>query len=197
MDSFAERLKFFRSKRNMSQSDLAEAIGKSRKIISDYENGKIEPRDSTLMSILNALNVDFNTFYFSTPEDYLKDILYRDSVETVTFTNDKHALVLPSKRLTSSGYNSMYMILADVNGDSMSPTLNSNDLALVYTFDKTTTDGELYYIDFFGENLFARVYRESKGEYTLSRDNKAYRDKSISEEDLKIIGKVIFRQGFL
>ncbi|MFV5384132.1 helix-turn-helix domain-containing protein [Acinetobacter junii] len=58
-DSFGARLKFFRSKAGLSQQQLAEKSGLSRKIISDYEVKKdIVPRDSNLYKLAKALEVD-------------------------------------------------------------------------------------------------------------------------------------------
>ncbi|EKU59475.1 DNA-binding helix-turn-helix protein [Acinetobacter sp. WC-323] len=58
-DSFGARLKFFRSKAGLSQQQLAEKSGLSRKIISDYEVKKdIVPRDSNLYKLAKALELD-------------------------------------------------------------------------------------------------------------------------------------------
>lgn len=58
-DSFGARLKFFRSKAGLSQQQLAEKVGLSRKMISDYEV-KLDmiPRDSNLYKIADALEID-------------------------------------------------------------------------------------------------------------------------------------------
>ncbi|MFX5998600.1 helix-turn-helix transcriptional regulator, partial [Acinetobacter baumannii] len=58
-DSFGARLKFFRSKAGLSQQQLADKTGLSRKIISDYEvKLDVIPRDSNLYKIADALGVD-------------------------------------------------------------------------------------------------------------------------------------------
>lgn len=57
MEDFAKRLNFFRSLRGMSQGDVAEKVGVSRKQVSDYEVGSTKPRKQTFIKILDALGV--------------------------------------------------------------------------------------------------------------------------------------------
>lgn len=54
---FAEVLKEERKERKMTQSELAEKIGKKREYISQLENGKIDMQLSTFISILQALGL--------------------------------------------------------------------------------------------------------------------------------------------
>lgn len=58
-DSFGARLRFFRSKAGLSQQQLADKTGLSRKIISDYEvKLDVMPRETNLYKIADALDVD-------------------------------------------------------------------------------------------------------------------------------------------
>lgn len=58
-DSFGLRLKFFRSKAGLSQQQLADKSGLSRKIISDYEvKLDVMPRETNLYKIADALGID-------------------------------------------------------------------------------------------------------------------------------------------
>lgn len=58
-DSFGARLKFFRSKAGLSQQQLADASGLSRKQISDYEvKLDVLPRLQNLFKISQALGID-------------------------------------------------------------------------------------------------------------------------------------------
>lgn len=54
---FAERLKTFRKKAGMKQSQLSEKTGIDRTLISRYENGLAMPRDKTIEILANSLNV--------------------------------------------------------------------------------------------------------------------------------------------
>lgn len=58
-DSFGARLRFFRSKVGLSQQQLADSTGLSRKIISDYEvKLDVMPREGNLYKIAEALGID-------------------------------------------------------------------------------------------------------------------------------------------
>lgn len=69
-DSFGARLKFFRSKAGLSQQQLADKTGLSRKIISDYEvKLDVIPRDTNLYKIADALGVDSSNLIPKTKGD--------------------------------------------------------------------------------------------------------------------------------
>lgn len=69
-DSFGARLKFFRSKAGLSQQQLADKTGLSRKIISDYEvKLDVIPRDTNLYKIAEALNIDSSNLIPKTKGD--------------------------------------------------------------------------------------------------------------------------------
>lgn len=59
---FAERLQKARKSKNVSQKELADALGMSKSAFSRYENGDREPRLETLANISIALE---------TPVEYL------------------------------------------------------------------------------------------------------------------------------
>lgn len=50
-------LKQERKRKYLSQSDLASIVGTSSSYISNFENGMIDPRWSTLLRVLHALDV--------------------------------------------------------------------------------------------------------------------------------------------
>lgn len=59
-NSFPERLKEARQKKGLSQRTLADKIGLIKNQIWHYENGKTEPRLSTLVWIADALEVSID-----------------------------------------------------------------------------------------------------------------------------------------
>lgn len=62
MDSFfAQNLKLLRKRRNLTQDDVAQAIGLKRPTYSGYENGIAEPDYSTLMQISRFYNLAIDT----------------------------------------------------------------------------------------------------------------------------------------
>lgn len=58
--AFNERLRDLRTKRDMSQSQLATALGISKSAISMYELGERQPDFETLELIADYFNVDMN-----------------------------------------------------------------------------------------------------------------------------------------
>lgn len=73
-DSFGARLRFFRSKAGLSQQQLADKAGLSRKIISDYEvKLDVMPRETNLYKIADVLGIDSsNLVPKTTSEDTFK-----------------------------------------------------------------------------------------------------------------------------
>lgn len=61
--SFSEQLKTLMTKADMSATDLAKATGLSEASISDYRNGKKEPRSRQSISLAKALNVSLDTLW--------------------------------------------------------------------------------------------------------------------------------------
>ena len=61
--TIAERIRFFRTKRNMHGETLAERIGLSRYAIMYYENNQSEPTLGDLKNIAAALGVEADMLY--------------------------------------------------------------------------------------------------------------------------------------
>lgn len=77
---FCDRLKEVRKLQNITQSELASAIGMSRQTITKYESGERFPDEITLVNIAN---------YFSVSLDYLLDrnIGNAEQIATAITTN--------------------------------------------------------------------------------------------------------------
>lgn len=61
MTSFGEKLREYRTKRHLSQSALAKEIGFSQSVLCDWENGKVEPTASAIVSVANYFGVSTDT----------------------------------------------------------------------------------------------------------------------------------------
>lgn len=55
-----ENLKKIRTKKNITQTSLADTLGVDKSFISNIENGKTNPTLSTIVSIAKALGVSSN-----------------------------------------------------------------------------------------------------------------------------------------
>lgn len=87
--------------------------------------------------------------------------------------------------------------VVSIDGDSMAPTLKPYDVVLIDKSKVEPLDNNLYMFELFDEKFIARLIKQANGDFILARDNKEYRDISINAPDLKIIGKVVYRQGLI
>lgn len=55
-----ENLKKIRTKKNITQTELAKTLGVDKSFVSNIENGKTNPTLSTITSLAQALNVSIN-----------------------------------------------------------------------------------------------------------------------------------------
>ena len=63
MTYLGSRLKYLRKLENITQQQLATALGIAKSTISMYENGQREPDFETLEAISDYFNVDLRTFF--------------------------------------------------------------------------------------------------------------------------------------
>ncbi|MGM8939570.1 LexA family transcriptional regulator [Psychrobacter glaciei] len=196
IDNFPERLKYFRSKQSLSQTDLSNLVGISQKQISDYEVGNSVPRQANLLKLINALNVtkqEFTTATIDTEGDVIPDL------EFIKFHNEVSNLKisLPENIIQDLPFDKKNTIPTRVNGQSMLPLLNNGDIALIDTSQNQPQDGKVFAINFFNEELIARVFRNPDGTLLLSRDNDDYPPKTVSIDEVEIIGKLVYRMGMM
>lgn len=57
---FAEKLKEARSKKGVSQEELAEMVGVSRQSVSKWESKECYPKLETLMEVVSALEISMD-----------------------------------------------------------------------------------------------------------------------------------------
>ena len=63
MTYLGSRLKYLRKLENITQQQLATALGIAKSTVSMYENGQREPDFETLEAIADYFNVDMRTFF--------------------------------------------------------------------------------------------------------------------------------------
>ena len=133
---FSERLRFFRSQRGLSQQELANAVGISRKQISDYEVSTAKPRQATYMKILKAL--DISDQIFSKSDLCSLDINDLDGDQVISFSNNDGDKIMLSKSFCTKNHLNEVDILSvfKIKGDAMQETLFNADFVLVDTSDK-------------------------------------------------------------
>ncbi|MCV2445529.1 XRE family transcriptional regulator [Acinetobacter bereziniae] len=194
---FATRLKFFRSLRDLSQMELAKLVGISNKQISDYEVGSSKPRQSTYMKILNALEISDEVFRESDLCSFdLKDL---EDDQVVTFKNSNgEKIILPRSYCKN---NKLFPVsdlsVFQVKGNTMSPTFLDGDMVLVDVTDRYLSSGSVYLIHVYGEKMVARLNRKEDGVIEIVKDISTFYTKSVKEDAIIILGRIVFRQGLV
>lgn len=110
ISQFANRLVALRKSRQMTQTDLAKALNKSRSTLSGYETEGKEPDYATLVEIAK---------YFDVTTDYLLGVTDATSHSEAVFINDtqsfkKHYESLPAalKQTVAKMYDDFYLLLS-------------------------------------------------------------------------------------
>ena len=91
-DSIAQRMKYFRKLRNMTQEDLSNASGINYVLIRKYETGTRNPKFDQLTTIANALGVsviEFLDIDIDTVGDLMSVIMRIDNNASVEFNGKK------------------------------------------------------------------------------------------------------------
>lgn len=88
-DTIGNNIREFRKARGLKQSDLAEAIGVSKTIISRYEKGDACPSMSRLLKIANALGIPITILISDSEDEEDSDMsLYEDKPEKISLIKD-------------------------------------------------------------------------------------------------------------
>lgn len=120
METFAERLRYYREKAKYNQKDLAEKINISVAAYNKYETRGNEPKIEILIKLANALGVDVNTLVGFQPNDKesIKIHLANFGIIVNTDENDSSIAVLT---------------LAE-NEPPLIPGIDNNKLQIVISF---------------------------------------------------------------
>ena len=116
--------------------------------------------------------------------------LARPETEYIAFRHDWVRAAL--------GIEPQNLILETAVGESMQPTIQSGDLLLVDTSDRTCSSFGIYVLEVRRERLVKRVQRKLDGTLVLISDNAAYQPDQIGGEmlrDVTVIGRVVWGGG--
>ncbi|MCG9755001.1 helix-turn-helix transcriptional regulator [Shewanella insulae] len=107
----------------------------------------------------------------------------------------KRHLAFRKKWLNFRGLLPDKLAVVFAHGDSMEPTIHSNNSLLVNTADTKLTDGSIFVLRF-GDELYAkRLQKRFDGSIELISDNKEYSNQVVKADEvegLHIIGKVVW-----
>jgi len=95
------------------------------------------------------------------------------------------------------GYNPIKLIAIKVKGESMEPSLYADDTVVINTADTTPIDGEVFAVNYEGEDVIKRLVRDA-GTWWLTSDNpdnRRFPRKECGADACIIIGRVVHKQS--
>lgn len=200
---FSARLKFFRSRADLTQGELAKAVGISQKQVSDYEVGSAKPRQATYFKILDALNMTDEEFYgnqISTQGEsplILKIPVYNwVSVIAADSTNinpDTY-IYIDSNILKRTSVEGLFAM--NIDGLSMYPYYKDGDFIIADSNLNSIKDGLLYILSMNDEPTIKQCFKQPNGKVNLSAFNNAFPSFEVDISEINLIGEVIFKMGF-
>lgn len=209
-NDFPARLKHLRSKMGLSQLQLSVASGISQKQISDYEVGRNKPRKSSLLKILSALDIDEDEFFNT---KIIETVLSADEIDFPVLSDlsymynpalreGKKREKLSKTTLNYLGIDANDVIVTRCQGDSMSPTINSNDFIFIHLKENRINDGKIYIVEHGGIYRCKRLFNMAGGVRIVSDNKPEYPEERYGAEDIEdqsfhIVGRVFYRKGVL
>ncbi|GAA5108896.1 XRE family transcriptional regulator [Orbus sasakiae] len=206
---FKDRLAL--AQEGMSGNAFAKKVGMSEAVIRDYLSGKTYPSLNRLALIAKKCDVPIEWLATGKGEcrlssnNDLQKIIYipayqRHSAKSQIDDNKgvKNSVIdslpfdLSCLKYHEFKIEDLYVYWA--KGDSMSPTISDNDTLVLNTANVTPFDGYIYIIQY-GDSLSVKRIQNHGKYFLLLSDNEKYPsiqiDKACSENDFKIIGRVI------
>lgn len=197
-----------------SVADLAKAVGVSDNAIYKWVSGRGQPGMASLVSLAKAAGVSVE--WLATGEGTSKatpEAAY--SPDLSNFCATRSHLLLPTDgggSVSSSQVvdvllfqsdwfrrqfdaNASDVVLFEVRGDSMAPTIGAGDLCLANLIEKRFSHDGLYALCSEAELVVRRLQREVDGSLMMLSDNPAYRPLKVQREDIVIVGRVIWVCG--
>ena len=101
--NFGERVRITRERKNMTQEELAHAIGlKTKAAVSKIEKGIVQPNQETISKIAKALNVSPVIFFGYYDDEIIEFLDYLAQADAVTLDNIRAILRMPPKKICKS-----------------------------------------------------------------------------------------------
>jgi len=227
MSNLRENLQHELNAKGWNAYDLSNASGVTQPTIHRFLSGKHnEPRGNTIAKLAkglgiteeklrgfadnkkNIINDEASPTYENIaqpPSQEFSAIHYvnvRLSAGINGFEVDYHDEVMPPiffryDWLKSKGLTPKKLFACQVSGCSMEPRLYSGDSVIINTRSTTPIDGKVFAVNYEGEMLIKRMYRDNGSWYLRSdnADKTRYPDKLCAGDICIIIGEVVHRQS--
>jgi transcriptional regulator with XRE-family HTH domain len=210
--SLSKNLKFLRTSKNITQSELCEQLGVQRSMISAYEDGRSEPKLSTLIKLAEIFHVTVDELLNRDLEVSGRKVLQQKEFKILTIAadnQDKENILMVGQK-ASAGYLNGYAdpeymerlpqfhlpILSshasyrafEITGDSMLPLVSGTLIIGAYVEHVTDIkSGKTYVLITHSEGIvYKRVfnYLVEKGKFYLVSDNTQYAPYEVDAEDI-------------
>ena len=193
-DELGKLIRFYRMSRNMTQAQLAEALGRSASTIAMYEIGQREPDMDTLEALADIFNISKRELV---PDDEPKPLLSN--------TLNSHRVPLVGSAAAGEPIFDeeidVYVnapLKADcairVSGDSMEPTYLNGDILYIRSQPDVNYEGQIAVVICGDEACVKHVHKTPDG-LSLASDNQKYAPmfKRFSDYDgnIRILGIII------
>jgi len=193
MAAFGNNLRYLRKTKNMTQIELADALGLSFSAISMYERGEREPAFEVMETIADYFNVtmDFLHGKASSPLQVTDDVVrfpvlgeVAAGFERVALTDWEGATVEVPRSALRGRPAEDYLTLR-VCGDSMYPFYLDGDVVLVLMTPELEHSGQVALVRYDGENATLKKVEQLSDGLRLVPLNPTYPPRTISGADLE------------
>lgn len=205
MDTFGSMLKYLRQRSELTQQEFADKIGKSKSIISMYENGNRKPDYETLEVIADFFNIDVDklmcrddnqstdkafadAILIEMPESVLIPVYgkIRAGVPLEAIEDVEEHIDVPAKWIQSG----RKIIGLKVDGDSMYPKYFDGDIVVLECdIDYYSGDDCAVYVN--GYEATIKQIKWIDDGIELIPINTTYPPKKYQKDEFSILGKVI------
>ncbi|KDN11886.1 hypothetical protein BGI40_00120 [Snodgrassella communis] len=194
---FAYQLKAARLAAGLSQKELAQKTSITPSLISRYELGKVIPRLETvnkIMKILNFKQTDSISNIYENDDAFINipPLLNQNiSLVTTQLSISKTDLKLRNLQIDN-------LICATMSGNSMQNLLNDGDKFIIDISQKSLIDGKIYAFNQ-GELFRIKILQNLPNQQIRlkSYNNYEYPDEIVAISDIELIGRIIYKTGFL
>lgn len=199
-----------------SVADLARAVGVSDNAIYKWVSGRGQPSMVSLVNLARAVGVSVE--WLATG----RGVAAKSKTETHTLDSSDY-VTMPRHDLRGVGsHNSIQnqqivdsinfrsdwiqrsfnvdprsLALIEVLGDSMSPTVDEGDLVLVDVHENRFKSDGLYVLRSGGDLAVKRLQQRPDGSLMIRSDNAAYEPQLVAQDDIAILGRVVWAGGRL
>jgi phage repressor protein C with HTH and peptisase S24 domain len=183
-----ERLKMFYNAK--TDEELAKKLDVSVNTVRSWKQRKAIPAEYELQIMQNApINASANIVSIK----LYKDVRLSAGGGTVNYSADTALVTYDEAYYRNQIYHKKNGVhCAIVDGDSMLPTFQTGDIALVDETDITLKDGKVYVINYFGEDMIKRMRRYGKDVVFIgdNEDIEVFKFRKL-EDGVSIIGRVV------